>query len=165
MRGFNSNADYGSTGILVSNINVLKRGYTNMAETMTSSASVHADHRQWESDLSMWRDDVDRWGKDHEKALVDLQLVQQRLSDHCQAMAAHVNQFDTHEEHVRAHEHNVAETCRSNEGSGEESFVHGHTEEATRHQQLRDAHERMKKHHHTVIAHIAGLKAAFDAML
>lgn len=127
--------------------------------------SMHHDHRQWESDVSMWRDDIDIWQRGHQNALGEIRRIEERLVGHADALKSHVNQLDSHEANALEHEHAVAAECRGQTAPTPDSIA-DHAKEATAHQHLRDAHERIKKHHHqTVLAHIAMLKATLDSVI
>jgi len=132
-------------------------------QTVTiNDESMHHDHRQWESDVSMWRDDIDLWEQGHQNALKELKRIDERLAEQAEALESHVDQLDSHAANTLQHEHAVAAECHDHAEPTPNSIAE-HLKEATAHQHLRDAHERLKKHHHTVMAHIAMLKATLDA--
>jgi predicted nucleic acid-binding Zn-ribbon protein len=133
-------------------------------DVLINDETMHHDHRQWESDVSMWRDDIEIWQQNHQNALKELNRIAERLTEHMTSLEAHVGQLDSHEANTLQHEHGVAADFRQQNDPTAHSMSE-HVKEATRHQHLRDAHERMKKHHHTVMAHIAMLKATLDSSL
>jgi predicted nucleic acid-binding Zn-ribbon protein len=124
--------------------------------------SMHHDHRQWESDVSMWRDHIGIWKQGHQNAFKELKRIEERLAEQSDALESHVNQLDFQEANILQHEHTVAGECRDQTEPRHHSMA-DHAKEATAHQHLRDAQERLKKHHHTVMAHIMMLKATLDA--
>jgi len=126
--------------------------------------SMHHDHRQWESDVAMWRDDIGIWERGHQNALKELNRIAERLTEHNASLESHVDQLDSHEANTLQHEHTVSAECRDHTEPSPHSMS-DHAKEAAQHQRLRDAHERMKKHHHTVMAHISMLKATLDSAI
>jgi len=110
----------------------------------------------------MWRDDIAIWKQGHQNALDELKRIEKRLIEQADALESHINQLDSHEANTLQHEHAVVAECRDQTKPTPHSLA-DHAKETTEHQHLRDAHERIKKHHHTVMAHIATLKATLDA--
>ena len=49
------------------------------------------------------------------------------------------------------------------DAEGQEAMRANHSQQAERQARQREAHERIKKHHHTVMAHLTMLKAAIEA--
>lgn len=136
-----------------------------MPDTVLSAASVQRDRRHWESDISMWRDDVGVWRDLHSTSLIEPKRLQERLAEHCDAFETRVGQLDAHDKTFRADVHEVAEACRSGEQSVADSSAQDHVKEAEQPKHLGDSHDRIQKHHHTVIAHVGVLRAALDAAL
>ena len=123
------------------------------AEVPTSiHAAMHSEHRHWGGDLAAWRDDIDLWQHEIEKALGDLEGLERALRGHAKALRDHAEQVRSHEEELREHEEALARYEQG--GPGEERLIamaRHHQAEAARHARQRDAHERVKKHQHTVM--------------
>ena len=121
---------------------------------------LQVDHHYWQSDIKHWRDDVQRW-KEEQEAL--LNALSKALNEHLQALKEHGEQIGHHQAAVIAHEHFLLE-CEHTAGTElqdeEHSREDAHGLEARRQAALWDAHERIKKHHHGIIAKIEMLNAA-----
>ncbi len=120
----------------------------------TTHITMHGEHQQWLGDNGMWRDDLAIWQREIDQVLGELQTledasreVRKELQDHLRAIAA--------EEHgLKEHEHVLAELERG-AAVDELELLHlakQHRENADRHARQRQAHERLKERHHTVMA-------------
>ena len=113
----------------------------------------------------MWRDDIELWLKECQHVLVDLGRVREALQSHELAINAHFAAVQKHETAEQTHEQLLA---GSTPGSARENLAEmaaEHQVEASHHQLQREAHERIKKHHHTMIARCSLLlKATQDSM-
>ncbi len=124
------------------------------AEAPSSShAAMHSDHRHWGCEIAAWRDDVGLWQHEIDKALSDLAGLERTLRGHAEALRGHAEQIRSHEEELREHEEALARYEHG--GPGEEKLIGMalyHNAEAALHDRQREAHERIKKHQHTVLA-------------
>jgi uncharacterized coiled-coil protein SlyX len=124
---------------------------------------MHAEHQLWEGEISHWREEIARWKKEHQDRLAELE---QAIAAHASTLEEHANALGQHEENTVQHEHFLAELLKSGRpdgGDAEDSWLQTHTEERNRHAGQRDAHERIKRHHHTAMAKLAVLMAALRA--
>jgi chromosome segregation ATPase len=128
-------------------------------------AEMHAEHRNWSTEHAMWRDEIQLWREELQKARSELSSLEAILRDHEQALDAHLETISEHE--AAEHEHEQALAAYRSE-SADEKLVRMapiHESEAKRHRQQRDAHERVKKHQHTLMARWSLLlKALREAM-
>ena len=130
----------------------------------TSHALMHREHRQWLSEDNLWRDDIAIWQKELKTALTDLTQVEKALHAHEKALEVHAAAVRCYEQDAAAHEHLLAEYEQGGEGDKLVALVQAHQKGADKHAQQRAAHERIKKHHHTVIARCNLLLKALASM-
>ena len=129
-----------------------------------SAAQSHADHRHWQSDVACWQDDIQNWRTEHANALVQLQETLQRIKEHGECLENHAKSLMALEEGLEHHEKSLAASLKDDaETVAGDPLNTQHTKQAELHQHQQDAHERIKKHHHTAMAQVAILKAALEA--
>jgi hypothetical protein len=122
---------------------------------------MHEEHRYWLSEHALWRDDVSIWEEEARKAVEDLKKVEAALRDHEEALRSHAETLGREEARLRKHEHELAEFEKGTGGTNDLiAMARGHQGEGDRHGELRQAHERIKRYHHTIIAQCALLLKA-----
>jgi len=131
----------------------------------TTLEGMQADHRQWDRVHSTWRVDIEHWKKEHESAVAELMELQEVVRLHGDALDAHAETIERHQSGLRAHGRAMAEPHLDVHGQLHESLKKAHREHAEKHDGQRSAHERIKKHHHTVMAHLKMLRTALDAAM
>jgi len=122
--------------------------------------SMHRDHQKWLSDNGMWRCDISAWQQEFKSAAADLKAIESALKQHEQALQTHAAAIRLRERELDAHEHALAEYQRGETGAALMSVVKTHQPEAAKHAQQNDAHERIKRHHHEVLAQVSLLRKA-----
>jgi hypothetical protein len=130
-----------------------------MAATQTHE-EIHADHRLWENEIRMWREDTSAWQQEQNALLAELERA---LGGHGRLMEKHAEQIGVHEGDIGRHEHFIAECEKTAREAGtvEESLSESHIQEEARHMGQRSTHERIKKHHHQVMAR---MRLVIDAL-
>ncbi|MGB7347236.1 MAG: hypothetical protein WBD20_23640 [Pirellulaceae bacterium] len=137
-----------------------------MTTSLKSVAQAHADHRYWQSDLDMWAEDVVYWKGEQADALQELQQIAAEIREHGKALDDHNEKIVTLGTGLHAHEKELAAFMQTGvEGGMHEEFGSYHDRHAADHAQQRQAHERIKKHHHRAMAQVAILKAAMEAAM
>jgi hypothetical protein len=118
-----------------------------------SRAEFHADHRHWMSDIRTWREDIDEWEKEQHQTLMDVEAA---VSRHVAAIRAEADSLAAHEEEIASHEHLLAdwEGTETLDSEVEPRLAMDHQQATGRHEHLRQAHERMKRHHHRATARL-----------
>jgi hypothetical protein len=119
----------------------------------TTHVEMHGEHQRWLSDTAMWRDDLAHWQKEIADALDSLKELEGALRQHSQCLQGHLETLTAEEAETRSHEHALAEYERGGPGDELLAMARPHGEHATKHGQQRQAHERLKRQHHTVMAH------------
>jgi hypothetical protein len=124
---------------------------------------MHQDHKKWVSDNDMWRCDISAWQEEYKKAAADLKEIESALKEYEKALQTHAAAIRLRQQELGAHEHALAEYERGETGGELVGLAKTHEKEAARHAQQHDAHERIKQHHHNVIAQLALLRKALAA--
>jgi len=124
----------------------------------TIQQKMHEQHRRWQSDSDTWRSDIDEWKKELRAALGDLREVEDMLRDSLDALAAHADSVWESEQRRCAHELELREEAKSGvEKKTDKGWAKMHREHAARHERLADAHARIKKYQHQVVAEVSRL--------
>ena len=127
----------------------------------TIQQKLHAQHRQWQSDSDTWRTDIEEWNKELRTALRDLREVEDMLRDSLDALAVHADSVWESEQRRCAHELALREEVKSGaEKKTDKFWFKIHRAHATRHERMSDAHSRIKKHEHKVVAGVMRLLRA-----
>jgi len=128
-----------------------------MIDTLTRD--MHVEHLNWQTDVSLWKDELDLWRKELARASDDLRRAEQALEGLAQSLDRHTLQLLKEEQEVRRHERAIA--LDTEDGYGQLiPPPSNHTAEADRHRKARDAHERLKRYHHTTLARMSLLLKA-----
>ena len=136
-----------------------------MIKQPSTLEDMQADHRQWDYVHLAWRVDIASWRREHELALSELAKLEEVVHQHGDALDAHAEAMERQQDSLRDHERAIAEFKREGGGQLQKAMRNEHREHAELHNVQRAAHERMKKHHHTVVAHLTMLRAAIDAAM
>lgn len=135
-------------------------------KTVTSFSNMHTDHQQWQKEHQTWRNEIDHWRKGHTAVLSVLAELQDAIRRHEEALANHVQEIeqialglDEHEQSMHAYE------CQGTGLEQQEPMTKSHQLQEDRQIYQRNVHERIKRHHHTVMTQLAMLKAALDTSL
>lgn len=128
-----------------------------------SHSSMHGEHRQWLNENGHWRDDVAIWQNELKEVLAAIGKLDTAIHAHQEALRVHAAAVRCYEQNLAEHEHALADYERGGAGADLIPLVKAHHEEAGRHSQQRDAHERIKKHHHAVMAQWSKLLRAIEA--
>jgi len=127
----------------------------------TIQQKMHKQHRQWQSDSETWRADIDEWNKELRVALGDLREVEDMLRDSLDALAVHADSVWESEQRRGAHELALREEAMSGaEKKTDKAWAKAHREHTARHERLADAHARIKKYQHKVVAEVTRLLRA-----
>jgi len=126
----------------------------------TIQEKMHNQHRRWQNDHETWRVDIDEWRKELREAQAALAEVEGVLRDSLDALAVHADAIWDSEQHQRAHELTLYnETIAGARKKTDKQWAAAHHRQSAQHEQMSDAHGRIKKYHHTVIAEIQRLLA------
>ncbi len=137
-----------------------------MNEHVTIAAHAQTDHHQWDFEHTHWRADIENWQREHESSLLELTKLQEFIRRHGEALASHAAALEQHDQRLRDHHRAMSEL--ETRGGGEPmqaTLAEEHRDCADRQQIQRQAHERIAKHHHTVMAHLKMLEVAIEAAM
>jgi chromosome segregation ATPase len=116
-------------------------------------AEMHNDHRQWLSDAQLWADDLYIWQREIDEALDGMKKLEAALRDHRDGLQKHSETIAEEEKNLTCHEKALAEYEQGGSGDALSGMTTSHQTNAEKHVRQRILHERLKKHHHTLIAH------------
>jgi len=126
----------------------------------TTRQKMHEQHRRWQSDSETWRSDVDEWTKELRTALRNLREVEDVLRDALDALAVHADGVWDSEQRRCAHELALRAEAVSGATRTDKVWAKRHREHAARHERMADAHARIKKYQHKVVAEVMRLVRA-----
>lgn len=131
---------------------------------MTSSihADLHHDHILWKAEISQWRDDIELWRNELEKAESQVKNLENALKAHREALSAHASALQAREKSTNAHETAIAAWESGETGEELPAMAIGHQRESENQAHQRSAHDRIRRHHHTVIANWSLLLKAIE---
>ncbi len=121
--------------------------------TTAINQTMHHDHVEWSSDCDMWRDDIRAWQLELETARKIVGRLTKALHAHEEMLRQHAGAIRLNEQVPDAHEHVLKHQEQGCPGRGIASTDAQHVREATKHAELKLAHEQIKrKHHATAVA-------------
>ena len=124
----------------------------------TIQQKMHEQHRRWQSDCDAWRSDIDEWNKELRVALGGLREVEDMLRDSLDALGVHADSMWESEQRRHAHELALREEVKSGaEKKTDKAWARIHQAYAARHERISDAHARIKKYQHKVVAEVMRL--------
>jgi hypothetical protein len=132
----------------------------DIAMTRTKPASMHEEHRFWESEISLWRDDLRVWQQELMKAESEIKRLEKALADHGQVLRLHGSSLRLDEQEFENHEHEIVEFEKGGEGEVLLEMARRHSAQAVHHDKHREAHERLKRRHHQILTHLYALLKA-----
>jgi hypothetical protein len=112
-------------------------------------ADFHSDHRLWLSEDALWRDEIRVWQEEMKRALADLKQLGIALKAHRQTLQAQASTIRLHELSHKVHEHDLVLIEQGKHADHPDS----HERELAEHGQQRTNQERLKRQHHTIMAH------------
>lgn len=123
---------------------------------------THQDHGRWESDLEMWSLDLKMW-EEEAVALNDaLSFITEAVKKHEESLMDHLKTLMDHRDKLNQHEKDITYLI---EGTPlDDKLMESHNLEDKQHEIYRNAHERLKRYHHTLIALTKGLKKALESI-
>ena len=134
-----------------------------MTQQAMTTETMHADHRHWQRAISMWHDDITQWNAQQQLALEKLEKAAVAIKAHAQSLAEHREAIADIACGVEFHEKNLAGELRDHCAADlDEALAERHSRHAEEMERQRLAHERLKHHHHTVMAQIALLSKAIN---
>lgn len=136
-----------------------------MIMTSEIHTTMHHDHRDWEVEIGLWRDDIRAWQHEVSSAVTDLKEIESLLDSHAASLRTHAAALQLMGLESGAHEHAIVEFEKGATGEELLPLAKKHLTENAHQAQQRDAHERIKHYHRTLIAKVNQLiKTARNSM-
>jgi hypothetical protein len=122
---------------------------------------MHFEHKQLLNELALWQEQLGLWRQEFREALAEIDRLKISLKSHDEALQKHADDLDRECTRLQDHEHALADYERG--GSGQEliALAKNHTKELSSQLNRRAVHERIKRHHHSVMAQ---WRLLFDAL-
>ncbi len=134
-----------------------------MNKEVVSFGSMRADHRHWNASELRWQADINEWQKDHEQAQSQLSELQRLVQLHGEALQSHAKAIEQCQQDQSEHDRAMSGYgTGENDERHEEVLAGKHLAQAKQLELQSEAHERIKKHHYTVIAGLGMLRSAID---
>jgi chromosome segregation ATPase len=113
---------------------------------------MHRDHCQLRNEDDLWRLEIAAWQRELETARKDLSKLEAALREHDKALQTHAAAIRAYEADVGEHEHALAAFEQGGSGGELIDMAKAHEAEVAQQNQRRQAHERIKRHHHALMA-------------
>ena len=123
--------------------------------TTATHTSMHRDHQRWLSENAMWRCDIANWQQEQRQAVAALKHIETALKEHETSLQVHAAAIRLREQDLAAHEHALTQYEQGEAPAELIALAQAHQQESAKHTQQGDAHERIKRHHHEVMAQVA----------
>lgn len=128
--------------------------------TVDPHAVLLADRRHWLNDLTRWQHDLSTWRQELASAIAELRRAEVALEDHRRALESYGDELQGEKDILVEFEVAVGDFESGESVPGAVTPAEMHEVRAGRHPHLWDAHERLKKYHHSVVAKITMLLKA-----
>ena len=125
--------------------------------------TMHKEHHEAECEHVMWLEDIGRWRGEHRRAAAILAQAQVELLDCDAALEEHAEIVRAHESRVQRHERAIADREPGVREADQDLLADWHQELQAKHDQAREAHQRIKAHHGMVTAEIRRLSEKLNA--
>ncbi|MGD2075242.1 MAG: hypothetical protein PVI91_00855 [Gammaproteobacteria bacterium] len=123
----------------------------------TVQQKMHEQHLQWDRDTQTWRSDIEQWKSELQAAVRDLDTIAEAMRDSLLALENHGDTVWEHVQRLKAHELVVDEEAKEGANRTDREWATRHEAESSRHDRLSDAHERIKRHQHGMVAEVKRL--------
>lgn len=113
---------------------------------------MHCEHKHWREEIALSQEQINHWRQEFREALANAERLKDALKCHDEALQTHAAELDRECTRLQEHEHALAEYERGGTGQELIGMAKEHKAEAARQQERRSVHERIKKHHHALLA-------------
>lgn len=123
---------------------------------------LHQEHGKWDSDVKMWMEDIKIWKEEMVALTEALRFIEEAVHNHKSALKSHSDSILFHQNELQHHERDMRYVL---EGSNiDRELLGDHQKEAARHALQFNAHERLKRYHHSVMTLTKSLKMAIASI-
>lgn len=126
-----------------------------------SHSDMRRDLDHWEDEHVQWFRDVSHWQSEHQSALIEMEELEKRCTEHGEAVRQHAGAIADHEQRLVEHARRLADERVAAEQHEELAKTHKRLAELRI--QQRDAHERIRAHHLVTMAQLRMLVQAICA--
>jgi hypothetical protein len=123
----------------------------------TIHQKMHDQHGKWQDDLETWRLDIQLWKKELHGAIGNLATIDHAMRDALTALGNHADALWEHQQRLHAHECIVSQEVREGSSETDREWASTHEAQSLRHEQLSDAHQRIKRYQHGVVSEVERL--------
>jgi len=124
-----------------------------------------AEHATWLAALDLWQDEIDRWRTEHASAVARLRALQEAVQDHDRCLIEHLESFQRVSDAVADHERLLEAQAAGAAGEAAEMVTERHQRCSSLFRQLKDAQERIARHHNAFMSRMQALEKAAAASL
>jgi len=132
---------------------------------MKHDAEVHNQHRAWHNENTSMLDDLSMWQTEYERALASLAMSESVMRDHGAALGEHRLTLSRQERALGEHEESVAAMQQAGVDDATDPRDEMHAMVAHSHSAQMAAHERVKAHHHKVVAEVTRLRKVLESAM
>jgi hypothetical protein len=124
-----------------------------------------AEHATWLAAFDLWRDEIDRWREEHASAVARLRALQQAVQDHDRCLIDHLESLQRVSDAVTDHERLLEAQASGAAGEAAEMVAERHQRCGSLFGQLKDAQERIARHHNAFMSRMQAVEKAAAAPL
>lgn len=132
---------------------------------MKHDAKVHEQHRAWHTENTSMLDDLSMWQAEYERALASLARSESVLRDHGAALREHWLMLNRQERALQEHEGAIAAMQEAGAVDEPDPRDEMHVLVGRSHTTHMAAHERIKTHHHKVVAEVNRLRKVLESAM
>ena len=122
---------------------------------------MHFEHKQLLNEIALWQEQLTYWRKELREATAEIDRLKASLKCHDEALQKHAEHLECECTRLQEHEHALVEYERGGTGQELIALAQKHTNELARQLNRRAVHERIKRHHHSLMAQ---WRLLFDAL-
>ncbi len=123
----------------------------------TFEQTVREEHQEAECEHAMWLEDIGHWRSEHCRAAAVLAQAQSALREADAALESHAETVRIHEARIQRHERTVAGPQQDRRVFLDDSLGGLHQELQVKHDQAREAHQRIEAHHEMITTEVMQL--------
>ncbi len=120
--------------------------------SVATNQEMHRDHVEWSSDCNMWHDDIRAWQLEVAATRAIIGQLAKALHVHEETLRQHAAAIRLNQQLPAAHEHVLKLHENGCPGRAMVPTDAQHSLEASKHTELKAAHENLKQRHHTTVA-------------
>jgi hypothetical protein len=136
-----------------------------MSKQMVTNGTMQSDHKTWLKSHAQWQQDIERWQAEHKSAVDRLGKMQNVIREHGECLQEHARTFREAQDAIAAHEREIAEQSSGTGNQPQDVVANRHREQEGEFEKHKNAHERIRKHHESVMSQIRALESSAAAAM